>query len=99
MLNLDLLVPREPADPDRVVRARILMEQASTGVGEKRDPIGVVPLDNGKFRVLDGNTTLQALRDMGETEAIVEIKTIIMMRHTKPPGYRKHPPESTEVRP
>ncbi len=77
MLNLDLLVPREPADPDRVVRARILMEQASTGVGEKRDPIGVVPLDNGKFRVLDGNTTLQALRDMGETEAIVEIMPII----------------------
>jgi hypothetical protein len=77
MLNLDLLVPREPADPDRVVRARILMEQASTGVGEKRDPIGVVPLDNGKFRVLDGNTTLQALQDMGETEAIVEIMPII----------------------
>ncbi len=73
MLNLDLLVARELADPNRVARAKILMEQASTGVGEKRNPIGIVPLDNGKFKVLDGNTTLQALRDMGETVAIVEI--------------------------
>ena len=73
MLNLDLLIARELADPNRVVRAKILMEQASTGVGEKRNPIGIIPLANGKFKVLDGNTTLQALRDMGETVAIVEI--------------------------
>lgn len=73
MLNLDLPIAREPADPNRVARAKILMEQASTGVGEKRNPIGIIPLDNGKFKVLDGNTTLQALRDMGETVAIVEI--------------------------
>jgi len=77
MLNLDLLVARGPADPDRVVRAKILMEQASTGVGEKRNPICIVPLDNGKFRVLDGNTTLQAMRDLGETVAIVEIMQAI----------------------
>ncbi len=74
MLNLDMLVAREPANPERVIRAKILMEQASTGVGEKRHPIGVVPLDNGKFRVIDGNTTLQALRDLGETVAVVEIQ-------------------------
>ena len=74
MLNMDLLVAREAADPDRVVRAKYLMEQALSGVGEKRDPIGVVPLDNGKFRVCDGNTTLQALRDLGETVAVVEVK-------------------------
>ena len=73
MLNLDLLIARELADPNRVARAKILMEQASTGVGEKRNPIGIIPLANGKFKVLDGNTTLQALRDMGETVAIVEI--------------------------
>jgi len=74
MLNLKLLVAREPANPERVVIAKILMEQASTGVGEKRNPIGVVPLDNGRFRIIDGNTTLQALRDMGETVAVVEIQ-------------------------
>jgi hypothetical protein len=74
MLNLDLLVAREPADPDRVARAKILMEQASADVGDKRNPIGIVQLDNGKFRVLDGNTTLQALRDLGETVAVVEVK-------------------------
>lgn len=77
VLNLDLLIAREPSDPDRVVRAKILMEQALTGVGEKRNPIGIVQLDNGKFRVLDGNTTLQALRDLGETVAIVEVKQAI----------------------
>ena len=77
MLNLDLLVAREPADPVRVVRAKILMEQASTGVGEKRNPIGIVSLDNGRFRVLDGNTTLQVLRDLGEAVAIVEVKHAI----------------------
>ena len=74
MLNLKLLVAREPANPERVVRAKVLMEQASSGVGEKRNPIGVVPLDDGRFRVLDGNTTLQALRDLCETVAIVEIQ-------------------------
>ena len=77
MLNLNLLVARETADPDRVVRAKILMEQASTGVGEKRNPIGIVPLDNCKFKVLDGNTTLQALRDLGETVAVVVVKQAI----------------------
>lgn len=73
MLNLELLVARELADPDRVALSKIMMEQASTGVGEKRNPIGIIPLDNGKFKVFDGNTTLQALRDVGETVAIVEI--------------------------
>jgi hypothetical protein len=53
------------------------VEQASAGVGQKRNPIGIVPLDNGKFRVLDGNTTLQALRDLGETVAVVEVKQAI----------------------
>ncbi len=52
MLNLDFLVAQGPADPNLVVSTKILIEQASAGVGEKRNPIDIIPLDNGKLRVI-----------------------------------------------
>jgi len=52
MLNLDFLVAQGPADPNLVVISKILIEQASAGVGEKHNPIDIIPLDNDKLRVI-----------------------------------------------
>jgi hypothetical protein len=42
--------------------------------GDKRhEPIGVLDLGNGKFKVVDGNTTFHALLELGETEAVAEV--------------------------
>ena len=74
VIKIDNLVPREAADPDRVKRASDLMIAAKSGTIGKRAPIRVLDMGNGKFKVLDGNTTLQALKELGETDAVVEIK-------------------------
>ena len=74
VVSLDQLVAREPANPERVKRAHVLMSAAKAGTGEKRKPIHVIDMGDGKYRVLDGNTTLQALKERGETTAVVEIK-------------------------
>jgi len=67
------IVARETADPERVKRARQLMMEAKAGIREKRMPIEVMKTENGKFRVIDGNSTLQALKDIAETTAVVKI--------------------------
>ncbi|MFH1984760.1 MAG: hypothetical protein ABIL58_23210 [Pseudomonadota bacterium] len=74
VMKLSDLVPREAADPERLKTAHGRMAAAKDGMGEKRKPISVFEMGNGKFKVLDGNTTLRALMDLGETEAVVEIK-------------------------
>ncbi|MFH0998673.1 MAG: hypothetical protein V1844_24750 [Pseudomonadota bacterium] len=68
------IAAREIPDPERVKRAHQLMRNAKEGKGEKRKPIEVMMLENGKYRVIDGNSTLQALRELDETTAIVRIK-------------------------
>jgi len=73
-ISIDQLVPREAADPERVKHAQEYMTAAKAGTGDKRAPVRVIDMGNGKFKVLDGNTTFQALKDLGETEVVVEIK-------------------------
>ena len=70
------IVCRETPDPERVKRAQQLMMDAKAGKGEKRKPIEVMKMENGKYRVIDGNSTLQALRELQETTAIVKIKNL-----------------------
>ena len=74
VISLDKLVPREEPNPERVKRAHAKMSAAKAGTGEKRSPVKVFDMGNGKFKVLDGNTTLQALKELGETEVVVEVK-------------------------
>lgn len=66
---------RETPDPQRVKRAHQLMMNAKSGKGEKRIPIEVMKIENGKYRVIDGNSTLQVLKELDETTAIVKIKS------------------------
>jgi hypothetical protein len=70
------IAARETADPQRVKRARQLMMDARAGKGEKRKPIEVMMTENGKYGVIDGNTTLQALKELQETTAVVTIKGV-----------------------
>ena len=67
------IVARETPDPQRVKHAHQLMADAKAGKGEKRKPIEVMKMENGKYRVIDGNSTLQALKELNETTAIVRI--------------------------
>jgi hypothetical protein len=68
------IVEREAPDPERVKRARQLMIEAKAGKREKRKPIEVMKMENGQYRVIDGNSTLQALKELQETTAVVIIK-------------------------
>ena len=67
------IVARETPNPERVKRAQQLMRDAKEGKGEKRKPLEVMKMENGRYRVIDGNSTLQALRELNETTAIVKI--------------------------
>jgi hypothetical protein len=49
------------------------MMNAKEGKGEKRKPIEVMRMENGKYRVIDGNSTLQALKELKETAVAVRI--------------------------
>jgi hypothetical protein len=49
------------------------MMDAKAGKIEKRMPILVVPIGNGGYRVVDGNSTLQALKELQERIAVVTI--------------------------
>ncbi len=68
------MVPRGAVDPERLKTAHARMRAAKAGVLDKRKPIYVFEMGNGKYKVLDGNTTLHALLELGETEAVVEVK-------------------------
>ena len=61
-------------DLERGKCAHQLMSDAKAGKGEKRKPIEVMKMENGKYRVIDGNSTLQALKELNETTAVVTIK-------------------------
>ena len=74
-LPLTDIVARETPDPERVKRARQLMRDAKSGKGKKRKPIEVMKMENGKYRVIDGNSTLQALRELDEKTAVVKINS------------------------
>ena len=67
------IVARETPDPVRVKRAHQLLVDAKAGKGEKREPIEVMKMENGKYRVIDGNSTLHALKELQETTAVVKI--------------------------
>jgi hypothetical protein len=68
------IMARETPDLERVKRARQLMCDAKEGKGDRRKPIEVMKMESGRYRVIDGNSTLQALRELKETMAIVRIK-------------------------
>lgn len=73
-LPLNSIIEREPANPSKLRRARALMEKARDGTGPKRPPIKIVDQGDGTYKVMDGNTTLHVLRELGESRVVVEIQ-------------------------
>lgn len=83
VMPIDKLVAREAVNPKSLENAHSRMKKAVSGEGEKRKPLSVFAMGNGKYKVLDGNTTLQALKDLGEGKAIVEIKKTLLQPGVK----------------
>ncbi len=73
VIPLDRIIEREAPEPGRLERARMLMQKARSGEGPKRPPIKVVARQDGTYKVVDGNTTLHVLRELGERTAIAEL--------------------------
>ena len=72
----ELYIPK--IDRDRVERAKIHIMDAIAKKIERRDPIHVVKIKGeDKWRVLDGTSTAQALKELG----VKEIYSIKKMRH------------------
>jgi hypothetical protein len=76
VVPLEDIAARETPDPQRVKRTRKLMMDARAGKGGKRKPIEVIKMESGKYGVIDGNTTLQVLKELQETTAVVTIKGV-----------------------
>lgn len=73
-LPIEQILRREAPKEERVAHALELMGAAAEGRGEKREPIEVIKRGDGTYKVLNGNTTLEALKRLGETEVLGEIK-------------------------
>ena len=80
VVSVDALIARESADPERVARSLAYMEAAKNGTGEKRKPIDVIDRGDGTLKVLDGNTTLESLKQLGEKDAVVRIRKTLKQR-------------------
>ena len=74
VLPLASIIPREPPDPARVRRALTLMTAAACGAHPKRQPVTVIFQGDGRYQIVDGNSTFHALLELGEQEAVVEIR-------------------------
>lgn len=83
LMDIAQLTARGETSPQKLQRAKTRMAESLEGKGDRRPPIDVVKLPDGRLRVMDGNTTLQALQDLGEKNAEVVV-------HKKPVQSRKY---------
>ena len=72
-ISIDQLLPREQPNADKLTKAQRLMAAAAEGKGPKRQPLDVVDIGDGQYRVFDGNTTLHALKNAGAQAAEVRV--------------------------
>jgi hypothetical protein len=73
ILNIEVLVLDHHPTPDRIKKAEFRITNAKIGKYPKRKPISVVELPEGKYRVLDGNTTTTVLKSLGYNFVLAEI--------------------------
>ena len=73
ILNIEVLVLDHQSTPDRIKKAEFRVKNAKIGKYPRRKPISVVELPEGKYRVLDGNTTTTVLRSLGYKFVLAEI--------------------------
>ncbi|MBF0399084.1 MAG: hypothetical protein HQK78_20080, partial [Desulfobacterales bacterium] len=74
VLPLSKLISKQAIDQKSVNTALTYMNEAKNGLLEKRKPVYVLDMGNGKFKVLDGNADYHALKELGEENVVVEVK-------------------------
>ena len=67
----DLVFDHEPSE-EKIIKATNRMEMAKIGKFPKRKPIKVRKLSDGRFLILDGNTTTTVLKNWGCTRVIAQ---------------------------
>lgn len=72
-MRLSSLVRDHKPSKRKLAVARKRMAASYSGKGAKRKPLLVKKMGK-KYKVIDGNTTVTALRRMGRKTAIVEVK-------------------------
>lgn len=73
ILPVSSILPRQAPDPARVKKALAKMSAAARGLGPKRPPLTVAAMEDGRYLLLDGNSTLHALLILGEQDAAVAV--------------------------
>jgi hypothetical protein len=83
-IRVEDLVPRGPQeDMEKLERGRKFMDAAEAGTGEPRRPIAVFQRGDGKFKVLEGNTTAHLLIERKADFAQAEIKKTLKQQNAK----------------
>ena len=65
IIRIDRLVRDHIPSQAKLAEAVYRMEKAGKGEYPKRKPISIRKLDNGKYHVVDGNTTTTAMMEWG----------------------------------
>jgi hypothetical protein len=73
ILNIENLVLDHNPTPEKIKKAEFRMKNAKMGKYPKRNPITVIKLPKGKYKVLDGNTSTTVLRAWGNKIVLAEI--------------------------
>lgn len=73
ILNMENLVLDHNPTPEKIKKAEFRMKNAKMGKYPKRKPISVIELQNGRYKVLDGNTSTTVLRSWGYKFILAEL--------------------------
>ncbi|MHA1729156.1 MAG: hypothetical protein ACTSWY_10545 [Promethearchaeota archaeon] len=69
-IDIELLILDHMPSTEKIEKAKSYMEKARKDEYPKREPVKIQKLSNGKYRVLDGNTTTTILKNWGCTHVI-----------------------------
>lgn len=73
--RIDRIFPREEPKTERLRNALRFMDEAKRGKREKRSPLLLrYNSEKNRYQIVDGNTTLHALKILGEEYADVEFE-------------------------
>lgn len=74
-IDISEIIPRQAVtDSEKLLRGVKKLKAGVAGVGPKRPPLTLVVQENG-YKVLDGNTTLKILKDMGAQKAVATVSS------------------------
>ena len=75
IVDISLLILDHTPLPEKIEKAKDFMERAKKGEYPKREPISIQKLPDGKYKVLNGNTTTTILKSLGCKEIVAMVLT------------------------